>query len=134
MVQTKHSGQQSLKIRNDDKIFATAGWDSKVRVYSTRGMKELAVLKWHKEGCFAVAFADVVQQGTEKEGEGEDTGQEKGDGGGKGEERGEGKGDGGIVKSVKAMTVKEERIWKARSAHWIAVGSKDGKVSLWDIY
>lgn len=104
-IQTKHSGQQSLQLRNDGKIFATAGWDSKVRVYSTKSMKELAVLKWHKEGCYAVAFADVVE--------------EKG-----GEEQ----------EVVKKMGVKEERLWKARTAHWVAVGSKDGKVSLWDIY
>jgi WD40 repeat protein len=103
--QTKHSGQQSLQLRNDGKIFATAGWDSKVRVYSTKSMKELAVLKWHKEGCYAVAFADIFE---ENEGEGTEV--------------------------VKKMGVKEERLWKAKTAHWIAVGSKDGKVSLWDIY
>lgn len=121
-MQTKHSGQQSLKVRNDGRIFATAGWDSKVRVYSVKSLNELAVLKWHQEGCFAVAFADVGMV----EGDGE-----KRDGEGK---EGEEKEEKALVKSVKAMTVKEERIWKARSAHWIAVGSKDGKVSLWDIY
>lgn len=63
------------------------------------------MLKWHKEGCYAVAFADVVE---EKAGEGTEV--------------------------VKKMGVKEERLWKAKTAHWIAVGSKDGKVSLWDIY
>lgn len=74
-------------------------------MYSTKSMKELAVLKWHKEGCYAVAFADVLE---EKEGEGSEM--------------------------VREMGVKEERLWKARTSHWIAVGSKDGKVSLWDIY
>jgi ASTRA-associated protein 1 len=109
-VQTKHSGQQGLKMRNDGKIFATAGWDSKVRVYATKSMKELAVLKWHKEGCYAVAFADV-DDATE--------------GGDKGSE---------LVEKMGTMSVKEERLWKAKTGHWIAVGSKDGKVSLWDIY
>lgn len=32
------------------------------------------------------------------------------------------------------MTVKQERLWKAKTAHWLAVGSKDAKISLWDIY
>ena len=109
-VQTKHSGQQSLRMRNDGKIFATAGWDAKVRVYATKSMKELAVLKWHKEGCYAVAFADV-DDATEE--------------GSKGSE---------LVKKIGVMSVKEERLWKAKTGHWIAVGSKDGKVSLWDIY
>ena len=109
-IQTKHSGQQGLKIRNDGKIFATAGWDAKVRVYSTKSMKELAVLKWHKEGCYAVAFADVHDAAEE---------------GDKGSE---------LVKKMGTMSVKEERLWKAKTGHWVAVGSKDGKVSLWDIY
>ncbi|QIW99373.1 hypothetical protein AMS68_004891 [Peltaster fructicola] len=58
-IRTKHAGQQSLQVRSDEKILATAGWDGRVRVYSTRTMKELAVLKWHKEGCYAVAFAEL---------------------------------------------------------------------------
>src|SRR3954453_15313697 len=28
-LQTKHSGQQSLRVRSDGRIFATAGWDSR---------------------------------------------------------------------------------------------------------
>jgi len=108
-LQTKHSGQQGLRIRNDGKVFATAGWDSKIRVYSTKGMKELAVLKWHKEGCYSVAFADVGEENTAEE-------------------------DRALVKREVAMTVKEERLWRAKTSHWLAAGSKDGKVSLWDIY
>lgn len=113
-LQTKHSGQQSLRIRNDGKIFATAGWDSKVRVYATKGLKELAVLKWHKEGCYSVALADVQDERPEGAAEvsnGKD-----------------------LVKKTSEMTVKQERLWKAKTAHWLAVGSKDAKVSLWDIY
>ncbi|TVY25442.1 ASTRA-associated protein [Lachnellula hyalina] len=109
-IQTKHSGQQGLQIRNDGKIFATAGWDAKVRVYATKSMKELAVLKWHKEGCYAITFADVHETVEEV---------------GKGSE---------LAKKIGTMSVKEERLWKAKTGHWVAVGSKDGKVSLWDIY
>jgi len=108
-LQSKHAGQQSLRIRTDGKVFATAGWDSRVRVYGTKGMKELAVLAWHKTGCYSVAFADV--ESTESSGE-----------------------DNELVKKETSMTVKEERLWKAKTAHWLAAGSKDGKVSLWDIY
>lgn len=104
--QTKHSGQQSLRIRNDGKIFATAGWDARVRVYGCKSLREVAVLKWHQEGCFAVAFAtvDVADGGKEEDGSG------------------------------KLVSVKEQRVKRAEKAHWIAVGSKDGKVSLWEIY
>lgn len=58
-VNTKHAGQQGLRIRSDGKIFATAGWDSRIRVYSCKTMKELAVLKWHKEGCYTIGLAKV---------------------------------------------------------------------------
>ncbi|EHK98735.1 putative ASTRA-associated protein 1 [Glarea lozoyensis 74030] len=87
-VQTKHSGQQDLKIRSDGKIFATAGWDSKVRVYSAKSMKDATELHFH---------TNESPTGT------------------------------ALTKTVAAMTVKEERLWKAKTAHWIAVGSKDGK-------
>lgn len=119
-LQTKHAGQQSLKIRNDGLIFATAGWDSRVRVYSSKGMKELAVLKWHKEGCYAVAFADVPITDEETNAGGESAGGDQ-----KGKE---------VVKRIGAVSVKDERLRKAKTAHWLAAGSKDGKVSLWDIY
>lgn len=122
VVQTKHSGQQSLKIRSDGKIFATAGWDSRVRVYSVQNLKELAVLKWHKEGCYAVAFADVnIHEGAREE---------KGESGASNEESRAAI----LIPSAKTLVVKDKRNLKAIMTHWLAAGSKDGKVSLWDIY
>ncbi|PKS05910.1 hypothetical protein jhhlp_007741 [Lomentospora prolificans] len=133
-VNTKHSGQQSLKIRSDGTIFATAGWDSKVRVYSTKSLKEVAVLKWHQSGCYAVAFASVdaakvadfaprLTSGSSTEG-------------GKAVEDQQTPQVTPIPqsKSPTFFNVKERRINHAKTAHWIAAGSKDGKVSLWDIY
>jgi hypothetical protein len=32
------------------------------------------------------------------------------------------------------MTVREKRVRHARMAHWLVAGSKDGKVSLWDVF
>lgn len=81
-------------------------------------MRELAVLKWHKEGCFAVAVADVL------DGEREEA--DRGVGGdAKGRE---------LVGRLGQLDVKGERLRKARETHWVAVGGKDGKVSLWDVY
>ncbi|EXJ84570.1 hypothetical protein A1O3_05239 [Capronia epimyces CBS 606.96] len=122
-VNTKHAGQQGLSVRSDGKICATAGWDARIRIYSCKTMKELAVLKWHKVGCFATAFADVVpgmimgsvaleprataSPGTSPE----------------------------VTSSLNALEViKQQREEKARTTHWLAAGSKDGKISLWDIY
>ncbi|SMR61402.1 unnamed protein product [Zymoseptoria tritici ST99CH_3D1] len=114
-VQTKHAGQQALTVRSDEKIFATAGWDGRMRVYSVKTMKELAVLKWHGEGCYAVSFAEIVD-GSEIEGDGQTAQIEK------------------EVVERRALTVAQKREEKARSTHWLAAGSKDGKVSLWEIY
>ena len=99
-VQTKHAGQQGTCVRNDDRILATSGWDSRIRIYSAKSLKELAVLKWHKEGCYAVCFGKILPE--------EDRESQK--------------------------TVAEMREARVKQTHWLAAGSKDGKISLWDIY
>jgi len=111
IVHTKHAGQQALTARPDGRIFATAGWDSRVRVYSAKAMKELAVLKWHKEGCYALAFAAdaKVRSGEEDGVVGEEV-------------------------ATRQLTVAEQRVRKVKETHWLAAGSKDGRVSLWDVY
>lgn len=121
-INTKHAGQQGLRVRDDGKIFATAGWDSRVRVYSCKTMKEVAVLKWHKEGCYAVAFATV-----------EDT--ETVDGSGVQSDSEPGSGSGQLARmDFSLATVHQQRNHKVQRTHWLAAGSKDGKISLWDIY
>lgn len=107
VAKTKHAGQQGLRIRDDGKIFATAGWDHMLRVYSCKTMKEVAVLAWHKIGCYAVAFAAVDAK----------HGEESRD----------------LVASSRS-TVAQAREEHTRGTHWIAAGAKDGKISLWDIY
>lgn len=112
---TKHAGQQDLKIRSDGKILATAGWDGRFRVYSVKTLKELAVLQWHKDGCYAVAFADVLGEdvhGSPPNGKEEQT----------------------AVKVTNMDRMKQERDKKIHNTHWLIGGSKDGKISLWDIY
>ncbi|MBE3047681.1 hypothetical protein IMZ48_35255 [Candidatus Bathyarchaeota archaeon] len=125
-VSTKHAGQQSLRIRSDGAIFATGGWDSKVRVYSAKSLKEVAVLKWHQSGCCSVAFAAVdpppaIIQEKEAEGVSDPPGE-----------------SGAVARTESGAPayydVKHKRVQHAKAAHWVAAGSKDGKVSLWDIY
>lgn len=125
-INTKHSGQQSLSIRSDGKIFATAGWDSKVRVYSVKTMKELAVLKWHQVGCYAVAFADATISDAAKETEIQMSESESQD------QSIVSRRTGSLIPT--GLSVKDQRIATARKTHWIAAGAKDGKISLWDIY
>lgn len=57
---TKHAGQQSLRVRSDGRLLVTGGWDARVRIYSSKTLKEVAVLKWHKEGVYAVAFGELL--------------------------------------------------------------------------
>ncbi|KAI1491266.1 WD40-repeat-containing domain protein [Biscogniauxia mediterranea] len=135
ILNTKHAGQQGLKIRSDGRVFATAGWDSKVRVYSCRTLAELAVLKWHGVGCYAVAFAAVS---TPAAGADMDAGKGRNEEDREGEEAKE-KGTSTTTAVVPSglsgqLSVKERRIRMAKEAHWLAAGSKDGKISLWDVY
>lgn len=119
VVNTKHAGQQSLCVRSDGALFATAGWDSKIRVYSCKTMKELAVLKWHKEGAYAVTFSNVGPGETQMFMDSERGGQD---------------GTQSDAVDVSRLTVTDRRSHRAKTAHWVAAGAKDGRVSLWDIY
>ncbi|KAJ5159876.1 uncharacterized protein N7482_006880 [Penicillium canariense] len=125
-INTKHSGQQGLRIRSDGKVFATAGWDSRVRVYSGKTMKELAVLRWHKEGCYAVAFGvtNPIFQPTPDTDEVKDSSSQEST---QETSRGE-------APERSLATVHHQRYQKVQQTHWLAAGSKDGKISLWDIY
>lgn len=143
-VNTKHAGQQSIEIRSDGLIFATAGWDSKIRVYSTRTLKEVAVLKWHQVGCYAVAFANIAlntgapsingqnPKATEMTTAAQPT---RSDSLGHGTQKPNM--DNSLITVVPKLvevTVKDKRLRQAKAAHWLAAGSKDGKVSLWDVF
>ncbi|XPS99793.1 Astra associated protein 1 Asa1 [Ascochyta lentis] len=117
---TKHAGQQSLSIRSDGRLLATGGWDARVRIYSTKTLKEVAVLKWHKEGVYAVAFGEVldasdVRRSADVSGGGEGTGE--------------------VAKRGTGLSkLQKQREEKMQVKHWVAAGAKDGKVSLWEIF
>lgn len=133
--QTKHAGQQGLQIRSDDRIFSTAGWDARIRVYSAKTMKELAVLSWHKTGCYTTAFAQTDLIGPAPVPRIEPT---KSDLASELTPSAEGERGVGLAltkqRSSEVMSIQQRREEKAKTTHWLAAGSKDGKVSLWDIY
>ncbi|KAK5658257.1 hypothetical protein OQA88_2232 [Cercophora sp. LCS_1] len=134
VVNTKHSGQQSLRVRSDGRIFATGGWDSKVRVYSTKTLKEVAVLKWHQAGCYAVALAavcgeqDPAQKLDDKPGAGTAVAASASDV----QQRDET--SLGMIPKLVELSVRDKRKLQAKAEHWLAAGSKDGKVSLWKVF
>lgn len=137
-VPTKHSGQQGCSYRNDGKVFATAGWDGAGRVYSGKTMKEVAVLKWGSGvGCYATAFAQVKPRcgkaaadvAEDREGDDASTSTSTSTPASTSNE---------IALSptptIAQSSIQQRRDEKARTTHWLAIGAKDGKVSLWDIY
>jgi WD40 repeat protein len=108
---TKHAGQQSLRVRSDGRVLVTGGWDSRIRMYSTATLKEIAVLKWHKEGVYAVDFAQILTADQWRENDGDER-----------KERETGLG--------KLQKQREEQMQVKR---WVVGGAKDGKVSLWEV-
>jgi len=120
IVNSKHAGQQSLRVRSDGRLLVTGGWDSRVRVYSTKTLKEVAVLKWHKEGVYAVDFGQVLGS--------EDLAghTEENNAAGKGVEVA--KRETGLAK------LQRQREEAVQTKHWVAAGAKDGKVSLWEVF
>lgn len=58
LISLKNAGLNFIKIRlNDAKIFSTAGWDSRVRVYSLKKAKLLCVLDFHKDTLNTLDFS-----------------------------------------------------------------------------
>jgi len=114
ITNTKHAGQQSLRVRSDGRILVTGGWDSRIRIYSTKTLKEVAVLKWHKEGVYAVDFAEVLEAGDllHDEAEGSEVAKR---------ETGLGK-------------LQRQREEQMQLKNWVVAGAKDGKVSLWEVF
>lgn len=104
-------------------------------MYSCKTMGELAVLKWHREAVYSVGFADVLggDGGMGSEGglvEGTTDSQEMIS---RGDHQSVVKANGSGTQ-VALLTARQRREWKTKNTHWIAAGSKDGKISLWDIF
>jgi WD40 repeat protein len=113
-LNTKHAGQQSLRVRSDGRLFVTGGWDSRIRIYSARTLKEVAVLKWHKEGIYAVDFAQVLETGDLRS---EDE-----------------IGRMAMTKETGLGRLQKQREETMQCKHWVAAGAKDGKISLWEVF
>ncbi|KAL0053659.1 hypothetical protein WJX82_009020 [Trebouxia sp. C0006] len=55
-LEVKQQGIADICIRQDQRLFATAGWDGKIRVFHYKKQKALAFLQYHKKGLTALAF------------------------------------------------------------------------------
>ncbi len=118
---TKHAGQQSLRVRSDGRLLVTGGWDKRIRVYSSKSLKEVAVLKWHKEGVYAVAFSEILSEDDLKRQDSQVSSEhnESTD----------------LVKRETGLgRLQRQREEQMQLKHWVAAGAKDGKVSLWEVF
>ncbi|KAI8994471.1 WD40-repeat-containing domain protein [Pilobolus umbonatus] len=55
-ITIKKAGLVAIEIRADNKIFTTGGYDGRIRVFSVKSMKPLAILSYHKESVYTVAM------------------------------------------------------------------------------
>jgi WD40 repeat protein len=57
-VPIKNPGVHRAKIRKDLKVFVTAGWDGRIRIFSWKTLRPLAVLTEHKGNLMDIAFSE----------------------------------------------------------------------------
>lgn len=57
---TLKKGVNDIRIRDDDKIVVSAGWDYRVRVYAFKKPRPLAVLKFHTNAVTSIDFNPVT--------------------------------------------------------------------------
>ncbi|XP_053659015.1 guanine nucleotide-binding protein subunit beta-like protein 1 [Anopheles marshallii] len=55
----KNAGVHRLRIRKDLKVFVSAGWDGRLRIFSWKSLRQLAVLTVHKGELLDVAYSEA---------------------------------------------------------------------------
>jgi WD40 repeat protein len=58
-VSLRSIGHSSLAISANNAILAVGGWDGAIRLFSSKSLKPLGTLKYHREGVQALAFASA---------------------------------------------------------------------------
>jgi len=67
---SRHAGNGTVAIRDDGRVCAVGGWDGNIRIFSTKAFKALGTLKYHREGCSALAFMHELTDNSESDPEG----------------------------------------------------------------
>jgi WD40 repeat protein len=100
---TKNPGNSAVAMRRDGKGWAIAGWVGRIRLYSTRTLKSLGTLEYHKKSCQALVFANMLTPSAVDLGKGE----------------------------VDSDDESAEDI--ERRGRWLISGGSDGKVAIWPL-
>lgn len=110
---TKHAGLSALAVRPDAKLFATAGWDGMIRVFDARAnvkkqqFRTLAVFKGGRQnGVTTVAFSPPDNTDSQIDPHGDSN----------------------------ADLASKLELLKPTSDNLLAVGGKDGRISLYALY
>ncbi|XP_034939508.1 guanine nucleotide-binding protein subunit beta-like protein 1 [Chelonus insularis] len=61
-ITLKNSGISALASRLDSKVFASGGWDGRVRVFSWKTLRPLAVLDQHRSTIFDIIYSSEKVQ------------------------------------------------------------------------
>lgn len=105
---TGHSGLQSVQIRSDGKILGLIGWDNMIRIFQLSSFKPLAVFKSSSQlGASCVAFSPIYADASESS---------------------------TAVTAPRSSSLASMRHQKVVNTHWVAVGGKDGRIGLFEIY
>ena len=110
-----NGGRASGAIRSDGRIFATGGWDGRIRCHGCESLEQLAVLDFFKDTVQSIAFSPDLREPELESGEGKEA-------------------------DADAETEDEDDVWDIdaeermqEAFQYIAAGSKDGRIALYNI-
>lgn len=62
VIGLKNNGINCVSIRKDQKVFCSGGWDGRIRIFSWKSLRPLAVLTEHKAAVVDISYSnDKVQ-------------------------------------------------------------------------
>ncbi|KAF9159395.1 ASTRA complex subunit [Actinomortierella ambigua] len=130
----KANGIAEVQIRDDLKIVVLAGWDGKIRIFSYKTLKPLAILTCHRESLYCVALASIV--GVMKDEQVAWPQRNRGSGGNEDEINGDDSDSdsGGSGSSDEDVEDQRRRLQQFSRQHWLAAGGKENRISQWQIY
>uniref|UniRef100_A0A2M4BU48 Putative g-protein beta subunit-like protein gnb1l n=1 Tax=Anopheles marajoara TaxID=58244 RepID=A0A2M4BU48_9DIPT len=59
-IPLKNAGVHRVRIRKDLKVFASAGWDGRIRIFSWKSLRPLAVLTEHRGELLDIAYSQGI--------------------------------------------------------------------------
>lgn len=105
VYRTKHPGNGCVALRDDGRVCAVGGWDGSIRLYSTKSLKPLGTLRYHKTGCQAILFAHPHSDGSA----------------------------GGMPAESDESNDSDDEADMADRQRWVIAGGKDSRLSIWSL-